>query len=381
MKPKIILLVFSLFLSLNLKAQSVSLKLDQILVLGEGNSNRSELMFSGIRLIKSTKIGSRIFVADMSDNSIRVFNSESKFLSKIGGRGRGPGEFLQVTSFEILDDQSIVVLDRFLNRVTYFDSVGTVTNTISLGQSIPVNSAMSLYTNTDDNTHYILYRDYQSKENSHLILNFDTNFESTLNSYVDVFKYFYDSSNPLEFNISQRPAYLSTTFGTNKVAIFSDTFTGTFAIFDKHTKREALIGNPIQDHIKLYDWNKKNSYSERGETGYASLSTQQGKYFFKLKGSNFGLVGNSNLLLQFFGKYVGKKIEPYLNIFNNEGKFITTIPLQNHPVDFISDRNTFSIIPHFLDENYNLYVSDYDYKGKYPAVRVFKTNLKNFVEN
>ena len=272
-------ILFLLFFLIEINAKQQRLDLIQVNEIGREVSEKQELFFSGIRMIKSNKNGSKIFVADVSDNTIRIYNSDGGFLFKIGRRGRGPGEFQQVTSFEILDNEVVVILDRFLNRISYFDSIGSLKETVPIRNQVPVGSSLLLFEREFDKNHFIAYRDFRKNGNDFLLHHFDINFKTKENQFINVFKYFYDLNNPMEVQISQRPAYLGTRFGDDKIAFVADTYTGTLAMFDKKTLKETLVGKPIKDYVKNYAWDLRKKYRATGETGFASSSNQQGKFF------------------------------------------------------------------------------------------------------
>ena len=70
-------------------------------------------------------------IAILSQGNHRVFLYEpSGLLSKvIGGRGRGPGEFVRPERMQYLPPDTLAVWDYFMGPVTYFDTAGTVLRT------------------------------------------------------------------------------------------------------------------------------------------------------------------------------------------------------------------------------------------------------------
>lgn len=73
-----------------------------------------------------------IIVSDNKQGVIRVFDSSGKFISNIGRTGRGPGEFLQISSLTLLPNDELLVFDFFQKRFTKFSMKGEVLDTYLL---------------------------------------------------------------------------------------------------------------------------------------------------------------------------------------------------------------------------------------------------------
>ena len=66
----------------------------------------------------------RIFVADRSDQVIKVFDADGRYLHAIGAKGRGPGEFLQIVDLAFLPDGRLLVMDMGNRRTSQFTPEG-----------------------------------------------------------------------------------------------------------------------------------------------------------------------------------------------------------------------------------------------------------------
>lgn len=358
-------------------SQNFELNLESSLILGEENSDSTQYMFGNIRLINSDEDGF-IYVADGSDNSIRVFDKNGNFSHQMGGRGRGPGEFSEISYFELSQDNMIIAIDRYQARVTFFNSDGTLFKT-SLLKIKNLSNAQYIFQNIDNDSFYIVYRDYQNEDDQGYLLHlFDHTFEHELDRSLSVFDYFYDSSVPFEKRISIIP-YLATRFGEHNIAIVPRMYTGTIATLNLENSVETLIGEPIDDPYKIYDWENRDRYFNSDEKGFSSISGRSGSYVYRSKGGNFGLIGNNRFLLKFYGINVGKEVNPHVDIFSSEGKLLSSVSLKDIGISFIKN-GIFSIIPIYLDDDNNLYLSDYSYQNSHPAVRVFETNLGELIE-
>ena len=73
----------------------------------------------------------RIVVANRATQELRVFDSAGTFLSAIGRRGSGPGDFKSIGSLQLLEADSILVTDPQTRRATVFGPDGGVARLIS----------------------------------------------------------------------------------------------------------------------------------------------------------------------------------------------------------------------------------------------------------
>ena len=218
---RIFILLFLLFTSFTyqrIHAQSFTLYLDEILTIGQEYSESSEYLFGTIMHIKKLENGN-ILVTDRSDNSLRIFDENGVFQFQMGGRGRGPGEFHEITSVEVTDDGEILVMDRFQARVTVFSVEGELITTKMLGgENMAVTQFIYKKSNTDQ--FYVGYKEFGAENDTgHFFHLFDEQLQNKQSQHLSVFDYFYDSEDPFEFAISGSPTYRSARFGESNIAL------------------------------------------------------------------------------------------------------------------------------------------------------------------
>jgi hypothetical protein len=66
----------------------------------------------------------RVVVANSGNSEILFFDGRGGFRTAVGGQGLGPGEFRAVSYVGRFGEDSLVVLDRGLRRISYFDADG-----------------------------------------------------------------------------------------------------------------------------------------------------------------------------------------------------------------------------------------------------------------
>ena len=69
-----------------------------------------------------------IYICDLQDLQIKVFNPEGSMVRTIGQKGGGPGEFQNIDEIALLPDGRLLVLDWEGNRISLFDKEGEFIN-------------------------------------------------------------------------------------------------------------------------------------------------------------------------------------------------------------------------------------------------------------
>ncbi len=188
MKTTLFLLTLFLTAALNLSAQETPLTHTEFLVIDEESGDEPEYLFSGITIVRACK--DAIYLADHSDNSIRVFNQKGEFIRKMGGRGRGPGEFQHLTDFNILGGELIAV-DRFQNRIFFFDPDGNYTRSF-VSEEMP--KGVAIFIDRFDEENFLIgFRDVSNPDNEGYLLNlYNADFSQKTGQAVNVYNYFFD---------------------------------------------------------------------------------------------------------------------------------------------------------------------------------------------
>lgn len=115
---------------------------DPSLVIGEGIGSGSEeaYQFNGIRNALRLSDG-RIAIADAGSRQVRIFDKVGNHILTLGGRGKGPGEFVALGRIGALEDGSIGAWDGNLRRLTIFSADGAVAQTTDVsslgGMEVP----------------------------------------------------------------------------------------------------------------------------------------------------------------------------------------------------------------------------------------------------
>jgi len=109
--------------------------LDAVEELRLGDVDDPDLGFSRIGSVDVDRDG-QVFVFEMLDRQIRVYDADGRFVRRIGRQGEGPGEFQRVSRFGVAGD-TLWTYDFGLRRLTLFDRTGTVLSTAQV-RGVPV---------------------------------------------------------------------------------------------------------------------------------------------------------------------------------------------------------------------------------------------------
>ncbi|MCK4825914.1 6-bladed beta-propeller, partial [bacterium] len=100
------------------------------LSIGE-TEGRKNYMFSMIVSIDVDEEGN-IYVLDIKETHIKVFNSDGRLIRIIGRKGQGPGEFQRPFTIQITAKNEIVIFDPMPLKLLFFSSEGEYKKSISI---------------------------------------------------------------------------------------------------------------------------------------------------------------------------------------------------------------------------------------------------------
>ncbi|MCD6115493.1 6-bladed beta-propeller [bacterium] len=175
------------------------------LKIGGENENGKIKLFQP-RHIAVDKNGS-IFVSDVSDKSIKVFDKNGKYLGTIGRKGSGPGEFQSIGVMRFLPNDNLIVMDWRMRRVSFFTISGKFLQSFQMK-----NNLSGIYLTTDSTI--TCRENIYSEEKKLYIKSFDLNGNEKL---------LWGQFKPEEFKMLRSG---NTTFGINVPYLPCSIFTG-----------------------------------------------------------------------------------------------------------------------------------------------------------
>jgi len=340
--------------------------------IGLEDSDDMNYIFSNVRAVATNSHGD-VYITNTSDHTIRVFDKNGSFIRKLGGKGRGPGEFMELTSISLDVDDRVVAVDRFQDKVVRykvnsadFESFllpETSLATLRMAQTLPNDQMLMVYKHTEG-----------PNSEANMIHIIDRVNVEVVGRYVDAFTHFYDRNKPIEVEMSSVPRFEATNFTSSKIAISPGDYTGTIVLFDVATASTQLIGQRLSPFYEEFSSRNRDYYKSQGLTGLITISGQNGRFDYRPQGYVLGLVGNSKYLLQFYLMHENNLRVTYVNIYSSDGKLIANQSLNDSGIEFFDGR-TYQAFPKFLDENNNLYIYE---SSEYPKVNIYITNLDEY---
>jgi len=94
---------------------------------------REEYIFSLIHSI-AVDDTERIFVLDIKEANMKVFDRDGNYMQTIGMKGQGPGEMIRPRSVFITSQNEIIIHDRAKRRMIYYSSDGNQIKSVSLSK-------------------------------------------------------------------------------------------------------------------------------------------------------------------------------------------------------------------------------------------------------
>jgi hypothetical protein len=99
-----------------------ALSVEEELSIGEAKGNQQDL-FGYISMI-AVDSNENIYVADLKEAHIQVYDKDGGYLRTIGRRGQGPGEFNNVNALEVTPQNELMVSDRMASKLIFFSLTG-----------------------------------------------------------------------------------------------------------------------------------------------------------------------------------------------------------------------------------------------------------------
>lgn len=94
---------------------TAEVSLDRVATFGD-----TEDVFLGSWLISHVDDRGRVYIADMSETVLHLYNPDGTYNRQIGGEGDGPGEYRNIAAMQT-DENYLHLLDRNVSRITRYD--------------------------------------------------------------------------------------------------------------------------------------------------------------------------------------------------------------------------------------------------------------------
>jgi hypothetical protein len=247
-----------------------------------------------------------IFVSDGRGVYIKVFDKFGNYITTIGRKGQGPGEFGQITNIQITPENELLVHDRYTRRLSFFSLDGKYLRTEQLKEiqagRVEVNS-----------------------KGNYLVRTYDFE-KGTLNAAVELKKYspdleFLGTIAKDKYRNAQVPfqPWMALKFLSSNLIVCGFRESYEFQILDSE-------GNVIQRVSK--DYIPVEISEEEKEIRHLHQSNELPSHFPAFQ--DFSVDEEGRIYAQTFERQRdGDKF--YYDVFESEGKYICKVPLNALP--------------------------------------------------
>lgn len=371
-------ILFFFFMSTVSFGQNLHVKLTERLVLGDDEDAAEEYLFVSPQHI-CTDHQNNIYVADKYSEQIRVFDQRGRFIKSIGQKGKGPGEFEDIATMAIDQNDDLLIVDRINRRITRFKKFGAD----FLMYSIPVQSPIDPFFMQPFGTRaFILgYLDRSSTDHGNSMKNvsmihiYTNDFRSIKESFVSATE-IWNFDNRFERAQSSANSLDCAVVDTNSIIVVPKFYEGVLYKYEKVSnvwKMTKFQGKA--PYRKSYDERPSTKTNVRSEienarksgNSFMILTDKDGRFFVYVRNRSVGLFQlNSGHIVHFSIMQNPKDKAIFgLDIFTKNGKHIGYGEVQNFP---LRGNYVFGIKVLWKDMNDHFYISD---TRDIPVIRCF----------
>jgi len=292
--------------------------LEEELVIGEENKG-DEYMFSEI-IDVAIDDEENIYILDLKDAHIKVFNKNGEYLRTIGRRGQGPGEMQRATNITITPGNEILVNDRGARFLHFFKLNGDYIKSLSLA-SIPFFHRPKV-----DSQHNIIARYMFMDKSAVFVL---AKFDSELNLIFTIF------SNELAVTPGVLNLFAPNCFwgiANDDSIIWGYSNKYEFNILDRAGR---VIRKIIKDYnpVEITQEEKQkwimDTYGKEGIPPNEKVNWNKNHNAFQ----SMNIDDGGRIFVQTYER-ISDGTGYYYDVFDPEGKYIVKIPLKSRPFIF-----------------------------------------------
>lgn len=312
-----------------------------------------------------TDTDGNIFISDRESSVIKVYDNTGKYLYEFGRKGRGPGEFQDITALSIRDDK-IIVFDSYSQRFTELSPNGEVIETIKVRDNGSGYLSVNQIMNGGDSTTYAIAARTQS--DSDLIHELNSKYRETGNNIAK-------KSDIWDMNegFLQAQAYMlkiNAWMDSDRIFLSPTLYQSKSLLLEKEGgkwQKKTLEGFEAEHSTyEILD----NSQRKNPLPNMSVYSGRAGKFVVKIYNKNIGSFIYEGKILNFFLHSTNEEnVDLGVDIFSLSGEYEGY-----HKVEGLSinEAPLFDIDILWLDENGYFYISD---TREIPKVRVMKLSM------
>ncbi len=298
------------------KGSAAKIVLKQEVSIGEGKFDEDR--FGELTSMDVDNDGN-IYVLDGKEKKIKVFDSAGKFVKKFGEEGQGPGELNLPVSLQVTPAREIVIGDASNQKLMFFSLEGRFLREMSTAMK-----ARGLVLPLFDSQGNIIGQQIVQAEGK--IIREVRKYDRELNSLFTMASV--DITGVIQGKIDPFRMVFSYQFGKDNIIYCSDLDKYEIKVFSPEGK---LIKRILKDYdpVKLTEKDKEEFFGRMPEIDPQAKERIKFSDVFPAY-QNFTMDEQWRLFVRTFEKGTGKR-EYYLDVFDEEGKYIAKFSFQGEP--------------------------------------------------
>lgn len=327
-----------------------------------GNRNDSVEYSFGLPSAILADSAGNIFVSDDKYGSIRVFDNNGKFKYEFGENGRGPGEFIEVTSMTFMGE-NLLIFDFYQQRFTVFSKHGKLISTNNVPKIGEIKPDYMRY--IEGYGTVLFYRKLEglrgalNKEKDYLIHLISDDFKKITNEFVQI-SHTIDTEEPFEryfeggvyrgiFTVSNNKLYLAPFFYRGKILVYDETENWDLVTtFDGYVETNRTFEG-------------FSNYKEVIGKGLITNSARYGRLAGIMKNESLALFSKNNEDLIHIGLLeIQGKQQLYITLFSKEGVLKQHGLLRGISAGLQANGFYRRLRFYWMDKQDNIYIINYD---------------------
>ncbi len=349
-------------------AQQRDAFLNEILTIGD-SSESEHYWFRNPTEIRTDKNGN-IYVSDRNSSQIKVFNKDGNFINTYGNKGKGPGEFQEVTSFHVTSEFDLLIFDHVSQKISIKKSRDEhfLDDVLSFDEYVKVHQILE----TENDELVIFYTSNSSYRKGELNLKIQAGSDFRDIS-IDANKIWDldESFNRAALIFAQVNLWLHRDILLISPAYYS----GNVFVSDIE---EGIISQNITGFQPVLPTYKilPEDYINKERTNTSMYSGQAGRFIAKIYNSSRGITVIDNEILEFVfmdrnPDVVKNDLQFGVNRFTLDREFLGFYEIRNHPK---KNADTFYMKLMWKDDQDQLYFVD---TLNEPVIRVMKISFED----
>ena len=133
-----------------------------------GQEGGGDYLFSQIRYLEVDE-DENIYIADIKEMQVKVFDKKGQFIRALGSAGQGPGEIGRISGMQIIANKKLVIVDASQRKIIHFSLNGEFMHEKNIGKIWP----LRVYCDSLEN-YYILTAVLEPPDSRYEIIKYDS---------------------------------------------------------------------------------------------------------------------------------------------------------------------------------------------------------------